>query len=191
MSSLTILAFGNFQEKDSSESILENFLKTKSIQDIEKKRNNTLIFPYNLTGNDPTKIKMVFIKNYEKEHKICKLANGYLIILDLEQVDCLDKLNDITQYIKLKCSPETVNSFIIGKYFDNNNKIKSLNKNVINEQIEKVGLTLYNYEEICLNPRKDFIGLLETIFKDIMDHKTKTDKSLGKPNESTSRCNIY
>ena len=171
--------------------ILQNqFLKT-FLLNVEKKRNNSITFPYNLTENDPTLIKIIFIKNFEKEHKICKLSDGYLIILDLEQVDCLDKLNDITQYIKLKCSPETVNSFIIGKYFDNNNKIKSLNKNVINEQIKKVGLTLYNYEEICLNPRKEFIGLLETIFKDIMENKTKRDKSLGKPNESTSRCNIY
>jgi hypothetical protein len=191
MSNLTILAFGNFQEKDSSETIIDNFLKNQNVLNVEKKRNNSITFPYNLTENDPTLIKIIFIKNFEKEHKICKLANGYILLIDLEQVDCLDKLNDITQYIKLKCSPETVNSFIIGKYFDNNNKIKSLNKNVINEQIKKVGLTLYNYEEICLNPRKEFIGLLETIFKDIMENKTKRDKSLGKPNESTSRCNIY
>ena len=41
-------------------------------------------------------------KNLEKEPKIYKLANGYILLLGLEQVDCLDKLNEIFQYIKLK-----------------------------------------------------------------------------------------
>ena len=97
MSNLTILAFGNFQEKNSSETIIDNFLKDQNILNIEKKRNNSITFSYNLTENDPTLIKIIFIKNFEKEHKICKLANGYILLIDLEQVDCLDKLNDISQ----------------------------------------------------------------------------------------------
>ena len=42
MSNLTILAFGNFQEKNSSETIIDNFLKDQNILNIEKKRNNSI-----------------------------------------------------------------------------------------------------------------------------------------------------
>jgi hypothetical protein len=190
MSNLTILAFGNFQEKDSSETLIDNFLKNQNVLNVEKKRNNSITFPYNLTENDPTLIKIIFIKNFEKEHKICKLANGYILLIDLEQVDCLDKLNDISQYIKLKCNSDTINTFIIGKYNDLNNKIQSLNKNVIDNQIKKIKI-MYSYHEICLNPFQNFINLFEAILKDILENKTNKEKKIGKPNETASKCIIY
>jgi hypothetical protein len=131
---IIISVFGTNQYYEPPQFIINNFLNSKKdILTIDKKHsknhnnknhsnNDSIIFSKN-DYNFSTKIN--YIKNYDNNKTIIN-SDAYLIFIDLECVDALDKLKNIMDFIKLCGTSNTKKSYIIGKYNTIEDKIKSL-----------------------------------------------------------------
>lgn len=198
MSKLQILIFGTNQYYESPPEIFANFTNTHNVENFNQKRENSMSFGYHLTSSDPTEIKLYFLKNYEKSYPICHDSDAYIIFIDLECVDALDKLNSIISYIKEECSTD-IKSFVIGKYNNIEDKIKSLNYQTMNSHLKNKNF-IFEYSEICTEPKKEFDYIIEKTLKQILENKfrMKKNKQLEQlldeeitDADSNSGCMIY
>ena len=197
MSKLSILIFGTNQYYEPPQEIITKFIKTHNVENFSQKRESSMSFSYQLTSSDPTEIKLVFLKNLEKKYPICNEADAYVIFIDLECVDALDKLNSIITYIKEECSTET-KSFVIGKYNSTDDKIKTLNYQTMNSHLQNKKI-VFEYSETCTEPKKDFDYVIEKLLKSILENKfrVKRNKDIEKlldeehDSDSNSGCFIF
>jgi hypothetical protein len=180
---IIISIFGTNQYYEPPQFIINNYLKTKkdilmnNYKDKKKSKNNkdqkhsindTIIFSIN-DENFCTKIN--FIKNFEKNRTIIN-SDAYIIFIDLECVDALDKLKNIMDYIKICGKPEIIKSYVIGKYNTIEDKIKSLDIKTM-ENIFKRNKFEFNYFEFCTEPIENFNIFLSKIFKEINETKSQ------------------
>ena len=176
---IIISVFGTNQYYEPPQFIINNFLNSKKdILTIDKKHsknnnnknhsnNDSIIFSKN-DYNFSTKIN--YIKNYDNNKTIIN-SDAYLIFIDLECVDALDKLKNIMDFIKLCGTSNLKKSYIIGKYNTIEDKIKSLDVKTM-EGIFKKNKFYFNYFEFCTEPKEKFNMLLEQIFKLINESKS-------------------
>ena len=192
MSNLMLLVFGTNQSNNTPYDIILQFINNQNVNIIEQKEKKNITFEYSLQKGDPTKIKAVFIKETIEKKPYFDKADAYIIFIDLESVDSLDKLNQIVQFI-LECN-YTIPAFILGKYNNNNDKIQSLNAETMNKQLRKFKKLNYNYDEICIEQKKSFNEIFEINLKRCFDfknkNKNKTVKSIDQ-DEANSNCFIY
>lgn len=194
---IIISIFGTNQYYEPPQFIINNFLKTKkdilmnnnkkkskNNKDQKHSNNDTIIFSIN-DENFCTKIN--FIKNFEKNRTIIN-SDAYIIFIDLECVDALDKLKNIMDFIKICGKPESIKSYVIGKYNTNEDKIKSLDIKTM-EAIFKRNKFEFNYYEFCTEPIENFNIFLSKIFKEINETKSQdyNEEDYDKNNDR-SKC---
>ncbi|MCQ2820317.1 MAG: hypothetical protein MJ252_23875 [archaeon] len=196
MSEITLIVFGTNQYYESPLDLIKNFVQSHRVENFSHKKESTMHFSYQLTPNDPTDIKLIFLRNFEKEYKVCQEADAYLIFIDLECVDALDKLASIITYIKENCSLEIPN-FIIGKYNTEDDKIKSLDNESMQKHLKEQKI-LFNYVEICTEPKSSFEENIENILKKVQNDKFESRRELtknriykGDDGFSESQCKVY
>ena len=196
MSKLKILIFGTNQYYEHPQDLMNSFIETHTVENLVKKHDSTMEFTYSLTSNDPTTIKLIFLKNLERGYNFCQGADANIIFIDLECVDALDKLNNIIEYIKENISQE-IKSYVIGKYNSTEDKIKSLNINTMTEHLKNKDF-LFQYDEICTEPKKEFDDNIENFFKQILESKFKMSQnraiqrqSDNRDDQSNSGCIIF
>ena len=194
---IIISIFGTNQYYEPPQFLINNFLNSqKDIltkkHDDKKNSNNhknhsnndTIIFSindYNFC------IKINFIKNYEKNKTIIN-SDAYIIFIDLECVDALDKLKNIMDFIKSCGTSNSIKSYIIGKYNTIEDKIKSLDVKTM-EGIFKKNKFYFNYFEFCTEPIENFNILLNRIFKLIDESKNdENEENFDKDYKDKSRC---
>ena len=151
MSNLMLLVFGTNQLNNTPYDIILQFINNQNVNIIEQKEKKNITFEYSLQKGDPTKIKTIFIKEIIGKKPYYDKADAYIIFVDLESVESLDKLNQITQFI-LECN-YSIPAFILGHYKNNNDKIQSLNSETMNKQLKKYKKLNYNYDEICIEQK--------------------------------------
>jgi Ni,Fe-hydrogenase I large subunit len=192
MSNLMLLVFGTNQSNNTPYDIILQFINNQNVNIIEQKEKKNITFEYSLQKGDPTKIKTIFIKEIIGKKPYYDKADAYIIFVDLESVESLDKLNQITQFI-LECN-YSIPAFILGHYKNNNDKIQSLNSETMNKQLKKYKKLNYNYDEICIEQKKIFNEIFEINLKKCYDFKNKNKNKKIKSieqDEANSNCFIY
>ena len=192
MSNLMLLVFGTNQLNNTPYDIILQFINNQNVNIIEQKEKKNITFEYSLQKGDPTKIKTIFIKEIIGKKPYYDKADAYIIFVDLESVESLDKLNQITQFI-LECN-YSIPAFILGHYKNNNDKIQSLNSETMNKQLKKFKKLNYFYDEICIEQKKIFNEIFEINLKRCFDFKNKNKNKKIKSieqDEANSNCFIY
>jgi hypothetical protein len=198
---IVISIFGTNQYYEPPQFLIDKFLKSKT--EIKKKTfdNNNKNKNNKNNKNQPSKdtiilsfennsfcTKINFIKNYEKQRNINN-SNAYIIFIDLECVDALDKLKNIMDFLKKFGDPNSIRSYVIGKYNNNEDKIKSLDKNTM-ELIFNKNKFYYKYIEICTEPNERFNNLLNQIFKNINEYDNNLEEE-HLSNKDKSNCLLF
>ena len=192
MSNLMLLVFGTNQSNNTPYDIILQFINNQNVNIIEQKEKKNITFEYSLQKGDPTKIKTIFIKEIIGKKPYYDKADAYIIFVDLESVESLDKLNQIIQFI-LECN-YNIPAIILGKYNNNNDKIQSLNTETMNKQLKKFKKLNYFYDEICIEQKKIFNEIFEINLKKCFDFKNKNKNKKVKnieQDQANSDCFIY
>lgn len=194
MSQIKIIIFGTNQYYESPIDLIKNFIQTHHVDNFQHNKESTMSFTYQLTQHDPTNIKLIFLRNFEKEYKVCQEADAYITFIDLECVDALDKLGSIINYIKESCSLDVPN-YMIGKYNTEEDKIKSLNIEKM-ESYLKTQKILFTYSEVITEPRNAFEENIENLLKKIQNDKFENKRPKNSyanrdDNLAESNCFIY
>ena len=192
MSNLMLLVFGTNQSNNTPYDIILQFINNQNVNIIEQKEKKNITFEYSLQKGDTKKIKTVFIKEIIEKKPYYDKADAYIIFVDLESVESLDKLNQIIQFI-LECN-YNIPAIILGKYNNNNDKIQSLNTETMNKQLKKFKKLNYFYDEICIEQKKIFNEIFEINLKKCFDFKNKNKNKKVKnieQDQANSNCFIY
>lgn len=124
--------------------IIQSSIKNYNLISNNKKSSNT--YTYQLNQNQTIKFKLFNISNLDKQYTACLTADAYIVFLDLESKDALDRLDEVVSYIKEYCSYD-VKTYVIGRYNNEENKIASLDSCEINNFLNMKNF-LYTYIEI-------------------------------------------
>ena len=195
---IIISIFGTNQYYEPPQFLINNFINSNKdilIKKHDGKKNSKNNNHKNHSNNDAIiflinennfYIKINFIKNYEINKTIIN-SDAYIIFIDLECVDALDKLKNIMDFIKLSGTSNSIKSYIIGKYNTIEDKIKSLDTKTM-EGIFKRNKFYYSYIEFCTEPKENFNILLNQIFKQIDISKCDENLDNYEKDKDKSKC---
>ena len=204
-----------FDTKDISSplNILKTFLSNSNrIEILKVKKTSTKIkvnFSYNLE-NQLIIFSIIILYDFSRIYNVCLSSDGYFIFLNSQNEKIKEKLNDIIEYIKGSCDPET-KIFFINVYKDrmlneeeNNSMKQYLNlKNLKCSYYQMLLEDNIYYEddnalpdEILNNIENDNITF-EKLLKITFYYKTylfpsyKFKSKSNSENKATSKCLIY
>ena len=204
-----------FDTKDISSplNILKTFLSNSNrIEILKVKKTSTKIkvnFSYNLE-NQLIIFSIIILYDFSRIYNICLSSDGYFIFLNSQNQKIKEKLNDIIEYIKGSCDPET-KIYFINVYKDqmlneeeNNSMKQYLNlKNLKCSYYQMLLEDNIYYEddnslpdEILNNIENDNITF-EKLLKITFYYKThlfpsyKFKSKSNSENKGTSKCLIY
>ena len=100
----------------------------------------------------------------------CLTADAYIVFLDLESKDALDRLEEVVTYIKEYCSYD-VKTYVIGRYNKEESRIASLDSCEINNFLNMKNF-LYTYIEINNNiESENFESTIRDLFSSVYQNK--------------------
>lgn len=148
--------------------MIQSNLKDFNVLYNSKKSSNT--YTYQLNQNQTIKFKLFNISNFDKQYTACLTADAYIVFLDLESKDTLDRLEEVVTYIKEYCSYD-VKTYVIGRYNKEESRIASLDSCEINNFLNMKNF-LYTYIEINNNiESENFESTIRDLFSSVYQNK--------------------
>ena len=148
--------------------MIQSNLKDFNVLSNSKKSSNT--YTYQLNQNQTIKFKLFNISNFDKQYTACLTAAAYIVLLDLESKDALDRLEEVVTYIKEYCSYD-VKTYVIGRYNKEESRIASLDSCEINNFLNMKNF-LYTYIEINNNiESENFESTIRDLFSSVYQNK--------------------
>lgn len=141
---LSLVFFSTNKNSTPPIEIIKENIKDFKISSSSKK--STPTYSYQLLPNQTIKLKFYYMSNLDKQYTACLTADAYVIFLDLECLDALDRLDEVVSYIKEYCSYD-VKTYVIGNYNKEENKISALDSCELNNFLNMKNF-LYTYIEI-------------------------------------------
>lgn len=195
---LTLIFFSTNQSSEPPIDTVKNNITDFKISSSSKKK-STPTYTYQISPNQVTKFKFYYMSNLEKQYAICLTADAYVVFLDLECSDALDKLEEIIKYIKEFCSYD-VKTYVIGKYNKLENKIPTLDSCELNNFLSMKNF-LFTYIEINNEiPAENLSSTIRELFLNVYQNKkNQWDSQCGSIYEeididkdiSKSKCTIF
>lgn len=173
---LSILFFGTNQYYETPQELVRKFTSTKEVDNFSNPKEHKIFFDYKICLQEKaTSVKFIFLNILDQEYTICKKADAYVIFIDLESIDSLDKLSNIITYIKETCR-SIITTHIFGKYEKTEDKIKSLSYDNMNEYLKDKNIG-YNYQEICTGDDTEVIEGIKTMLQLASDSQARIIKN--------------
>ena len=148
--------------------MIQSNLKDFNVVSNSKKSSNT--YTYQLNQNQTIKFKLFNISNFNKQYTACLTADAYIVFLDLESKNALDRLEEVVTYIKEYCSYD-VKTYVIGRYNKEESRIASLDSCEINNFLNMKNF-LYTYIEINNNiESENFESTIRDLFSSVYQNK--------------------
>ena len=120
----------------------------------------------------------------EKEYTGVKDVNCYIMFINIEEKDSIEKFNDIITYLNKYCD-DAKKIFLIGFFHNADNIVLTMEE--LTGMLEDNHLQ-YEYKQISLIKKSD----VEKIFLEILDYSTKHPiKEFVKSSNDAKSCSIY
>ena len=129
-------------------------------------------------------IVKIAISNLAKTYNVCSCADCFIVIVDLELKDSMEKLEQIVTYIQNKCSDDK-KIYVLWIYNKEDNKQSDLKEETIKEYLTTAKLN-YDYSEICLDVTVELVKIIEDIIKESIEAKKELKKMQNEQNEDMS-----
>jgi len=181
---LQIVAFSTDNTTDTPNTIINIFL-SKYTHTIIKESKHVISFLTKLPNSEEQKKIMVCsVLKLEKEYTGVKDVNCYIMFVNIEEKDSINKLNNIIVYFNNYCD-DSKKIFLIG-FFKNNNNI-NLSMEELSGILEDNHLQ-YEYKQMNLEKKYE----VEKIFLEILDYSTKHPiKGFEKSTNDAKSCFIF
>ena len=181
---LQIVAFLINSTTQTPDAIIKIFL-SKYNHTIIKESRHVISFSTKLPNSeDQIKIMVCSVLKLEKEYTGVKDVNCYIMFINIEEKDSIEKFNDIITYLNKYCD-DAKKIFLIGFFHNSDNIVLTMEE--LTGMLEDNHLQ-YEYKQINLEKKSE----VEKIFLEILDYSTKHPiKEFVKSSNDAKSCSIY
>ena len=181
---LQIVAFSTNTTTQTPNTIIKIFL-SKYNHTIIKESRHVISFSTKLPNSeDQIKIMVCSVLKLEKEYTGVKDVNCYIMFINIEEKDSIEKFNDIITYLNKYCD-DAKKIFLIGFFHNSDNIVLTMEE--LTGMLEDNHLQ-YEYKQINLEKKYE----VEKIFLEILDYSTKHPiKEFVKSSNDAKSCSIY
>ena len=186
---LQIVAFATNDTVQTPNDIINIFLGQQNHK-ILKKSKFAIAFSTMLKNQSKeTRIMICSVLNLSKEYTGITDVNCYLLFIDLEKKDSLDKLKDIINYAKDNCRLSK-KIFVLGMISGNEEEEVQVAKLDITKILDALNAK-YEYKEINLSKMKQISDILLEIFDYCTQHSIDEDEEIDKEGDQGRSCMIF
>ena len=181
---LQIVAFSTNTTTQTPNTIIKIFL-SKYNHTIIKESRHVISFSTKLPNSeDQIKIMVCSVLKLEKEYTGVKDVNCYIMFINIEEKDSIEKFNDIITYLNKYCD-DAKKIFLIGFFHNSDNIVLTMEE--LTGMLEDNHLQ-YEYKQINLEKKSE----VEKIFLEILDYSTKHPiKEFVKNTNDAKSCSIF
>ena len=186
---LQIVAFSTNDTVQTPNDIINIFLGQQNHK-ILKKSKFAIAFSTMLKNQSKeTRIMICSVLNLSKEYTGITDVNCYLLFIDLEKKDSLDKLKDIINYAKDNCRLSK-KIFVLGMISGNEEEEVQVAKLDITKILDALNAK-YEYKEINLSKMKQIADILLEVFDYCTKHSIDEDEEIDKEGDQGRSCMIF
>ena len=186
---LQIVAFSTNDTSQTPNDIINIFLGQQNHK-ILKKSKFAIAFSTMLKNQSKeTRIMICSVFNLSKEYTGITDVNCYLLFIDLEKKDSLDKLKDIINYARDNCRT-TKRVYVLGMISGNEEEEIQIEQSEITKILSEFKAP-YEYREINLSKMKQISDILLEIFDYCSQHSIDEDEEIDKEGDQGRSCMIF
>ena len=186
---LQIVAFSTNDTAQTPNDIINIFLGQQNHK-ILKKSKFAIAFSTSLKNQSKeTRIMICSVLNLSKEYTGITDVNCYLLFIDLEKKDSLDKLKDIINYARDNCRT-TKRVYVLGMISGNEEEEIQIEQSEITKILSEFKAP-YEYREINLSKMKQISDILLEIFDYCSQHSIDEDEEIDKEGDQGRSCMIF
>ena len=186
---LQIVAFSTNDTSQTPNDIINIFLGQQNHK-ILKKSKFAIAFSTMLKNQSKeTRIMICSVLNLSKEYTGITDVNCYLLFIDLEKKDSLDKLKDIINYARDNCRT-TKRVYVLGMISGNEEEEIQIEQSEITKILSEFKAP-YEYREINLSKMKQISDILLEIFDYCTQHSIDEDEEMDKEGDQGRSYMIF
>ena len=184
---LQIVAFSTNDSSQTPNDIINIFLGQQNHK-ILKKSKMAIAFSTQLKGKE-TRIMICSVLNLSKEYTGITDVNCYLLFIDLEKSDSIDRLKSIINYAKDNCRLSK-KIFVLGMVSGNEDEVVKFTKADVTQILDEFQAK-YEYKEINLSKIKEISDIMEGIFEYSSHHPIDEEEEMDKEDNPARSCILF
>ena len=184
---LQIVAFSTNDSSQTPNDIINIFLGQQNHK-ILKKSKMAIAFSTQLKGKE-TRIMICSVLNLSKEYTGITDVNCYLLFIDLEKSDSIDRLKSIINYAKDNCRLSKKIS-VLGMVSGNEDEVVKFTKADVTQILDEFQAK-YEYKEINLSKIKEISDIMEGIFEYSSHHPIDEEEEMDKEENPARSCILF
>ena len=184
---LQIVAFSTNDSSQTPNDIINIFLCQQNHK-ILKKSKMAIAFSTQLKGKE-TRIMICSVLNLSKEYTGITDVNCYLLFIDLEKSDSIDRLKSIINYAKDNCRLSK-KIFVLGMVSGNEDEVVKFTKADVTQILDEFQAK-YEYKEINLSKIKEISDIMEGIFEYSSHHPIDEEEEIDKEDGQARSCILF
>ena len=184
---LQIVAFSTNDSSQTPNDIINIFLGQQNHK-ILKKSKMAIAFSTQLKGKE-TRIMICSVLNLSKEYTGITDVNCYLLFIDLEKSDSIDRLKSIINYAKDNCRLSK-KIFVLGMVSGNEDEVVKFTKADVTQILDEFQAK-YEYKEINLSKIKEISDIMEGIFEYSSHHPIDEEEEIDKEADQARSCILF
>ena len=184
---LQIVAFSTNDSSQTPNDIINIFLGQQNHK-ILKKSKMAIAFSTQLKDKE-TRIMICSVLNLSKEYTGITDVNCYLLFIDLEKSDSIDRLKSIINYAKDNCRLSK-KIFVLGMVSGNEDEVVKFTKADVTQILDEFQAK-YEYKEINLSKIKEISDIMEGIFEYSSHHPIDEEEEMDKEADPARSCILF
>ena len=184
---LQIVAFSTNETAQTPNDII-NIVLGQLNHKILKKSKLAIAFSTQLKGKE-TRIMICSVLNLSKEYTGITDVNCYLLFIDLEKADSIERLKNIINYAKDNCRL-TKKIFVLGMVSGNEDEEVKFSKLDITQILDEFKAN-YEYKEINISKIKEIDEIMMSIFEYSSIHPIDEDEEVEKGTDPAKSCLLF
>ena len=129
------------------------------------------------------------VLNLSKEYTGITDVNCYLLFIDLEKSDSIDRLKSIINYAKDNCRLSK-KIFVLGMVSGNEDEVVKFTKADVTQILDEFQAK-YEYKEINLSKIKEISDIMEGIFEYSSHHPIDEEEEMDKEENPARSCILF
>ena len=186
---LQIVAFSTNDTSQTPNDIINIFLGQHNHKILKKSR-FAIAFTTNLKNQaKETRIMICSVLNLTKEYQGITDVNCYLLFIDLENKDSIDKIKKIIEYAKDFCTL-TKKIFVLGMISGNEEEQVQIEKGDITQILDEIKAN-YEYKEINMSKMKEIADIMLDIFDYSSKHPINEEEEIEQKDNQANSCALF
>ena len=186
---LQIVAFSTNDTTQTPNDIINIFLGQQEHKIIKKSR-HSIAFQTNIKNSKKkTKIMVCSILNLTREYTGINDVNCYVLFINLEKQDSMEKLEEIISYARDYCELGK-KIYVLGMISGNEGESRQINKSDITKVLDQVQAN-YEYKEFNLSKVKEVCDTIMEVLDYSSKHSINGESEIDKEGGKANSCVIF